>query len=113
MNECTWPLGTGQTIEFTIDDPDTTTWNAVAGLYIFAYYNGQHWIAVYVGQTEDFSTRIPNHEKWDSARRLGATHIHAKVVPQAATRDTLEQRLIEYLQPVLNVQYRDLRRSGS
>jgi hypothetical protein len=95
-------------LEFTIYDPNTVTWNAVAGLYIFAYDDGQYWRALYVGKTEDFSARIPSHERFDEAVRRGATHVHAAVIPQAANRDTWEQLLIAQLQPPLNVQHRSL-----
>lgn len=109
MTKCTWPLGNGQTLDFTVYNFDGI-WNKVAGLYIFAYKtDATHWGAAYVGQTDDFSSRIPNHEKWDSAVRHGATHVHALVVPQAATRDTWEKLLISNLQPPLNEQHRQLR----
>jgi len=108
MNKCTWPLGNGQTLDFTIYDVNVQ-WNQAAGLYIFAYPTDEsHWRALYVGQTDDFSSRIPSHEKWNSAARLGASHVHALVVPQVATRDTWEKRLISHLQPALNEQYKGL-----
>lgn len=104
--ECSWPLGNDNSLSFTIYDPNTS-WNSTAGLYIFAYRSdATHWRAIYVGQTDDFSTRIPNHEQWGSAVRHGATHIHALVVPLAANRDTYERLLIQNLQPVLNQQLR-------
>lgn len=107
MSTCTWPLGNGQTLDFVVYGSNVK-WNKVAGLYIFAYDDGHYWQALYVGQTDDFSSRIPSHEKWDSAVRRGATHIHAAVVPKAATRDTLEKRLIAHLHPVLNEQHKGL-----
>jgi hypothetical protein len=111
MSICSWPLGNGQSLDCTIYEPNSTTWNKIAGLYVFAYASDEtHWRALYVGQTDDFSSRIPSHEKWDSAVRLGATHIHAAVVPQAAKRDTLEKLLIAHLQPLMNEQYKELRR---
>jgi predicted GIY-YIG superfamily endonuclease len=106
MSTCNWPLGNGQELECNIYDTNTT-WHSVAGLYIFAYRTDQtYWRALYVGQTDDFSSRIPSHERWNEAVRLEATHIHALVVPQAATRDKLEKMLIQTLQPPMNVQDR-------
>jgi len=62
MSKCLWPLGGGETLEFTIYTQGSD-WNKVAGLYIFSYrINDTEWRAVYVGQTDDFSSRIPNHE---------------------------------------------------
>ncbi len=106
MSNCAWPLGNGQSVECTIYDSNTT-WNRVSGLYIFAYRTDEtHWRALYVGQADDFSFRIPSHERWDETVRLGATHVHALVVPQAVNRDNLEQMLIQNLQPPMNDQYR-------
>jgi len=107
MSTCTWPLGNNETLEFTIYDPTTTTWNEVAGLYIFAYpTNDTHWTALYVGKADDFSDRIPSHERWPEAVQLGATHVHALVVPLEANRDNWEQMLIRHLQPPMNQQFR-------
>lgn len=106
MSTCKWPCGNGQTIEFTIYGSNTT-WNSVAGLYVFTYRTGQtDWYALYVGQAKDFSSRFASHELWNEAVRLGATHIHALVVPLAANRDKWEKMLIQHLQPPMNVQNR-------
>lgn len=78
-------------------------WNNVSGIYIFAGLNHQnHWEPLYIGQADSFQDRIPSHEKWDKAQSLGATHVHAMVVPQAAIRDRIEYQLIQQFQPVLN-----------
>ena len=81
METCSWPLGNGEGIKFTIFS-HKANWNYAAGLYIFAYRTDTiHWRAIYVGQTNDFSSRIPNHKRWNEAVRLGATHVHAAVIP--------------------------------
>ncbi len=85
--------------------PHTANWNAVAGLYIFAGTNSEgQWFPLYVGQAGSLAERIPTHERWQEAVQLGATHVHAKVVSLKATRDSLEDQLIQAYQPVLNVQ---------
>ena len=90
--------------EFTVYTPGAT-WNDVAGVYIFCGVNAQNqWVALYVGQADSFRNRIPSHEQWSPAVRLGATHVHAQVVPQGATRDAIERELIEACQPYLNTQ---------
>ena len=96
--------------EFTVLDYGAD-WNAVGGLYIFAGLvtvlpGMTQWKAYYVGSTEDFSTRIPSHEKWLAALQLGATHVHARVEQGPLQRTTLEQSLIQTYQPPLNVQHR-------
>lgn len=104
MSVCNWPLGNGQQLEFKIYSSNSN-WNTTAGLYIFAYQNGSNWRAVYVGQTDDFNSRLPNHERLNEAVRNGATHIHAAVVQQKNARDSWEKMLIQNLQPALNTQY--------
>jgi hypothetical protein len=85
-------------------------WNDVGGIYIFAgpnYLTGR-WGPWYVGQTDSFRNRIPQHEKWIPAVLRGATHVHAMVAPLADMRLAVEQRLIATFQPPLNVQHRSL-----
>ncbi len=108
MDQCRWPLGSGEHLVFNIYTMYGGEWKKVAGLYIFAYFNGELWRPVYIGKTDDFSSRLPNHERWGKAFQLGATHVHALVVPLAANRDTWERRLIAEHQPSLNEQYRGL-----
>ncbi len=92
--------------EFTVYGPNTT-WNDVAGLYIFAGLNANNqWVALYIGQTVSFQDRPGNHDRWDEAARLGATHVHAMVVPLQANRDAIEELLIGNHAPRLNTQHR-------
>ncbi len=105
MSTCKWPLGNEETLEFTVYNFNTT-WNKVAGLYIFAYWDGRYWHALYVGETDDFSSRLPNHELLSRVRQYRTAAIHALVVPLAATRHKWEKMLIEHLQPPMNTQNR-------
>ena len=92
---------------FTVYQHDGTEWHSVAGIYIFAGLNqANRWVALYIGQCDSFADRIPSHERWAEAARLGATRVHAMVVPQAANRDTIEAELIQTFQPRLNDQLR-------
>jgi excinuclease UvrABC nuclease subunit len=82
----------------------TDNWNAVAGIYMFCGINQEgQWSPLYIGQAESLSQRIPNHERWPEAAQLGATHIHALVVPHGATRTEVEAELIRAYQPRLNI----------
>jgi excinuclease UvrABC nuclease subunit len=92
--------------EFGVYPLDGTQWNDVGGVYIFTSIQGNIWHAHYVGVADSFRNRLPTHERALEARRLGATHIHAVVVPQADIRATLEQRLIAACQPPLNTHHR-------
>lgn len=90
--------------QFEVCDKNAN-WKDVPGIYIFTGLNAAGlWRPFYIGQAASFSDRIPNHETWASAVRLGATHVHAMVVQQAATRDSIETQLIQAYQPTLNVQ---------
>ena len=92
--------------EFQVYGPNTD-WNEVAGLYIFAGLNSEgRWVALYIGSTESLAERLPTHENWQEAVRLGATHIHARGEQHKETRLALEQELIQAYQPRLNVQHR-------
>jgi excinuclease UvrABC nuclease subunit len=99
MNKINW-----LTYGFDVYAPNTK-WNDVPGIYIFAGPNASgRWRAYYIGQAASFKDRLADHENWNEAVRLGATHIHARVVQQQASRDTIEAELIEAYQPALNVQ---------
>lgn len=87
--------------------PYKASWNDVSGVYIFVGLNEQNqWVPLYVGQADSFRTRIPGHEQWSPAVRLGATHAHAMAVQQESQRDDIERQLIEAYQPSLNTQLR-------
>jgi hypothetical protein len=104
-----WPLVKDDSLEFTIYDANAA-WRPAAGVYIFAFAVDQvHWRALYVGQTENFRARIPNHERWAEASRLGATHVHALEVRRANIREIFEEALIKNLQPVMNAQKAETR----
>ncbi|MFA6051952.1 MAG: GIY-YIG nuclease family protein [Methylobacter sp.] len=91
--------------EFSICHHDAN-WSNTAGIYIFCGIDQQKnlWIPLYIGQTENFRNRLPLHEQWNHARKLGATHVHAKAVSQQSQRDILEKQLIQLFQPKLNIQ---------
>jgi len=96
--------------EFTVY-PYETNWNEVAGLYIFASLEKDRqgipfWLAQYIGRTTNFSKRIPTHESWPEAVRLGASSVHAMVETKEAKRREIEALLVREYQPPLNVQLR-------
>lgn len=97
----------GKTYTLTPYQKATTTWNDVAGVYIFAIKDAKgNFTALYVGQCDSFKNRIPNHERWAEAARKGATIVLAVPVSRQADRDSLESDLIAQLQPPLNTQLR-------
>ncbi len=65
-------------LEFYVYEHVNLGWSEVGGLYVFA---GQRlddsgilrWHPLYVGKTQDFSARLPTHERWPEAVQAGAT----------------------------------------
>lgn len=102
-----WYIDSENTLQFEVYDRNEG-WYDVPGLYIFSCQVANEWRPLYVGQASSFKERLPNHERLDEARRLGATHIHAKVVREKSLRDKWERLLIQSLNPRLNVQHRGL-----
>ena len=96
------PLGLFDFQAFNMDGQ----WNGTAGVYMFVRpsHNGNLDV-LYVGLCESFANRMPNHDRWDEAVRLGANSVHAVVVPDKATREALEKHLIQQFQPQLNTQH--------
>ena len=83
---------------------------AVAGNYAFIKQlpNG-NFVPLYFGQADDLKARIPNHERWDDARRAGVTHVVAHSTQGGeAVRRAEETDLIQQWQPPLNTQQRQV-----
>jgi excinuclease UvrABC nuclease subunit len=92
--------------EFNVHPPETN-WNDIGGIYIFTGINARNqWVALYIGQAVSLRDRLADHEQWNAAARLGATHVHAKAVPLQANRDAIEIQLIKGYQPRLNTHHR-------
>ena len=76
-DSCIWTGASGTKYSYTIYTMDTN-WNDVPGNYIFAKEVSPHsWSAVYIGETESFKDRLPNHNELPCIRKNGGTHIHA------------------------------------
>jgi len=97
---------TWSSYQFTVYTPGTD-WNDVGGIYIFCGRTAENrWRPYYIGQADSFQRRLPNHDRWNEAARLGAGYIHAMAVPQEADRNRIERELIATYQPPLNTQLR-------
>jgi hypothetical protein len=78
-DKCIWVGASGKNYEYEIYSMNTT-WNDVPGNYIFAKETSPHrWVAVYIGETESFKDRLPNHNELSCIQRNGGTHIHVHV----------------------------------
>lgn len=79
-----------------------TNWNHFPGNYAFADAGLN---IKYVGQTDDFAKRLPNHEKWPEAAKYGATQILVRVNQQGEiARKAEETDLIRAYNPPCNTQ---------
>ena len=89
--------------DFYVYDPTRTRWRDVGGVYIFAGVNASNvWEPFYIGRTNSLKDRLSDHERWDEARALGATHIHTRVERAASRRKALEEHLLDGFGPPLN-----------
>ena len=109
---CRW----GQHLFDAYPAASTVPWPPGGGIYIFtgreqvglaAMLAGRSpkCVPLYVGETEDFSTRLtPTHEKWPGALGYGATHIHVCSMLDASKTERLdvERELRGQFQPVMN-----------
>lgn len=80
------------------------------GNYMFAEYQLlDRWIPKYIGETGDFSGRMPCHDMAAEARKYGASHVLAHVTPGGIeARQAEEQDLIAAYNPPCNTQHKRL-----
>ncbi len=93
---------------WSLDNITAAGIQAVAGNYMFVKQlpNG-NFVPLYFGVADDLQARIPNHERWLEAARLGATYVMAHSTPAGEQSRLAEERdLIQYWNPPLNTQHR-------
>ena len=83
---------------------------AEPGNYIFAKRTaGGGWTPLYIGKAENLSARLSNHDRWDEAVRLGATHAYAHTSQGTEQSRLNEERdLIQRWNPPLNTHHRNV-----
>ena len=83
------------------------TWHDVPVNYMFASVSVGGWKVLYIGQADSAKNRLPCHERWDEAVKLGATHVLARVnTAGEEARKREEQDLILSHAPPLNVHHK-------
>jgi excinuclease UvrABC nuclease subunit len=84
----------------------SVTWRDIPGIYIFCAVTPQNmWKPIYIGQADSLKARLANHERWEEAVALGATHVHAMAASSAQSRDAIERQLIRAYGPRLNTHH--------
>lgn len=61
--------------------PIPVNFNALSGLYLFTIKDGIHHSYVYLGRTENLSTRFDNHHKQEDISKAGANHLSVCRLP--------------------------------
>ena len=102
-----WPGASGKLYTYWLDDPASTFKNE-GGNYAFVKQlpNG-NFVPLYFGQAKSLQNRLPSHERWPDALRLGATHSMTHTTPAGEQARLDEERdLIQRWNPPLNVQHK-------
>ena len=96
---------------FTV--PPNPIWKQAPGNYIFVKQAAGSWKLLYAGQCDDFSKRMPRHDRWAEAVTLGVTHVFSHTgSAEENVRKTEERDIIQAHNPPMNVQHRTDGRSG-
>lgn len=94
VDKCEWTGASGKKYIYEIHPIAGTTWNDVPGNYVFARASKPHnWEAIYIGETESFKDRIPNHNELPCRQRNKGTHVHVRVNRDSQARLTEEKDL--------------------
>jgi hypothetical protein len=107
MTTLTLTGASGVQYQYTLYEHSKTQWHPLAGNYAFAYQDVDgKWVIVYIGETEDFSKRLPTHERWDAAKKLGCLHIIARTNSAGIDARQAEERdLCANYQPSMNTHH--------
>jgi hypothetical protein len=71
-----------------------TDFKALGGLYLFTKADGTTHTHIYLGQTQDLSSRFTNHHKEQCIDKHGGTHISVRVMNAEKERLAAEKDLL-------------------
>ncbi len=93
----------GRMHRFTAHRPEEG-FAAAPAVYAFARpgFGGKGWVVLFLSRTANLQGRLKNHERWEEARLLGATHILVHEREERDVREYVEADLVGCLKPVLN-----------
>ena len=73
------------------------------GNYMFVKQEGNGWVPIYIGETNNLDERLTNHPELPCVHRHGGTHLMAHTTSgERSTRTTEEADLIEHWKPPCN-----------
>jgi hypothetical protein len=105
-----WPGKSGKMYRYWFSDtiaPAASGLKKEGGNYIYVkQLTNDNWLPVYIGQADDLSGRLPNHDRLSDASRAGATHLMTHTTPGGEqVRLDEEKDLIARWNPVLNTHH--------
>lgn len=95
-----------KTIEFELYTKEEADKLTDSGIYIFLNFK-HHSIDIYIGQSKDFSTRIPSHDRWEEAKNDWRADCVAIAKIGKDQLDAIEKFLIQDRKPILNEQFNE------
>lgn len=107
MQEAVFKGVSGKLYRFSALRPDGAFPDGPA-VYAFARpgsgagYGCRNWTPVFMSRTASLSVRMAGHERWDEARRLGATHVMILAFQERSEREAAEHDLVAAMRPVMN-----------
>lgn len=107
MQEAVFKGASGKLYRFSALRPDGAFPSGPA-VYAFARpgsgagYGGRNWTPVFMSRTANLAVRMAGHERWDEARRLGATHVMILSFQERNEREAAEHDLVQALRPLMN-----------
>jgi hypothetical protein len=93
-NTCVWEGASGQQYTYQYDDLNSVSPPQKDGNYIFAYFDGDDWVPLYIGQGFLPDRLGPSHHQWRCIISRGATHAHWHVNANKANRLDEEDDLL-------------------
>jgi hypothetical protein len=101
MAEAIFKGKSGQLHRFSVLSPDFD-FAAAPAVYAFARPAGRGWTPVFLSRTANLAQRMAWHERWEEARKLGATHVLVHQRAKRDAREAVEADLLAVLRPVMN-----------
>ena len=107
-----WPGKSGKKYRYWFNDsiaPSNLKQEGGNYMYVKRLPNG-NWLPVYIGQADDVSRRLPNHDRLPDVKRAGATHLMSHTTPDGEQARLDEERdLIAQWSPVLNTHHKEVK----